>query len=180
MRNNRGNNRRNGNGVFLFVGVYDDPDAAAADYDAVKALHSEGVVGTYDAAVIDKEANGKVHVHKHEKPTQHGAWSGLAAGALLGIFFPPGLIAGGVIGAAAGGLIGHFWEGMSRKDVKELGEALDSGEAALLVIGESKLEQALTKAMKRSTRMLEREIDADAAGLRKELDHAIDQARTGS
>jgi uncharacterized membrane protein len=74
----------------------------------VKGLHSAGIVGTYDAAVVDKDLQGKVYVHKHEKPTQHGAWSGLAVGALLGILFPPGIIAGGIVGAAAGGVIGHL------------------------------------------------------------------------
>jgi uncharacterized membrane protein len=175
MRNKRGNGR--GDGVFVFVGVYDDPDEAEVDYEAVKQLHHGGVIGTYDAAVVDREADGKVHVHKHEKPTQRGAWSGLAAGALLGIFFPPGLIAAGAVGAATGGVIGHLWKGMSRKDVKELGETLDTGEAALIVVGESKLSDAMAKAMKRANRTMEREIDADAAGLRRELDNAIDQAR---
>ena len=173
-----GNNRGNGGNdrVFVYVGVYDDPDAAVADYDAVRDLHSTGVVGTYDAAVVDREADGKVHVHKHEKPTRHGAWSGLAAGALLGIFFPPGIVAGGVLGAATGGLVGHLWRGMSRKDVKELGETLDTGEAALIVVGESKLDQVLAKAVKRANRTMEKEIDADAKELRRELDRAIDQA----
>jgi uncharacterized membrane protein len=175
MRNKRGNGSNDR--VFVYVGVYDDPDTAVADYDAVKDLHSTGVVGTYDAAVVDREADGKVHVHKHEKPTQHGAWSGLAAGALLGIFFPPGIVAAGVLGAAAGGVVGHLWRGMSRKDVKELGETLDTGEAALIVVGESKLDQALAKAMKRANRTMEKEIDADAKELRRELDRAIDQAR---
>lgn len=177
MRNGRGNGRADG--VFVFVGVYDNPSDATADYDAVKQLHSGGVVGTYDAAVVNRDPGGKVHIRKHEKPTQHGAWSGLAAGALLGILFPPGIIAGGVIGAGAGGLIGHLWNGMSRRDVKELGETLDSGEAALVVVGESKLEDAMAKAVKRTTRTMEKEIDADAKDLRKEIDRAIDESQRG-
>jgi uncharacterized membrane protein len=75
--------------VFVFVGTYSDVGGAEDDYEVVKELHSSGVVGTYDAAVVGKDDEGKVHVHKHEKPTQHGAWSGLAVGALLGILFPP-------------------------------------------------------------------------------------------
>jgi uncharacterized membrane protein len=91
-------------GVFVFVATYPDRDGAEADYDVVKDLHSAGAIGTYDAAVVDKDAEGKVHVHKHEKPTQHGAWSGLAVGAVVGLLFPPAIIASGVVGAAAGAL----------------------------------------------------------------------------
>src|SRR3712207_3182964 len=121
-------------GVFVFVGTYPDAESAEADYEAVKELHSSGVIGTYDAAVVDKDERGKVHVHKHEKPTQHGAWSGLVVGALLGILFPPGIIASGIVGVAAGGLIGHLGGGVSRADLKQLGEALDDGAGALVVV----------------------------------------------
>ena len=70
--------------VFLFAAVYDDIDDAEADYLTVVDLHAAGLVGTYDSAVIEK-IDGKVHVHKTEKPTQHGAWTGIAVGAVAGI-----------------------------------------------------------------------------------------------
>jgi uncharacterized membrane protein len=176
MGKRQGGSGSNGS-VFVYVGVYDDRDGAMADYEAVKRMHADKVVGTYDAAVVDKDPDGKVHISKHEKPTQHGAWSGLAAGAMLGLVFPPGMVVGGIVGAATGGLIGHFREGMSRSDLKELGELLGNGDSALVVIGESKLEQALAKAMKRANRTMEKQLDADAAALRRELDQAIDQAQ---
>ena len=48
-------------------------------------------------------------------------------------------------------MIGHFWNGMSRKDVKELGELLDDGSAALLIVGKSKLDKELNKAEKEAS-----------------------------
>jgi uncharacterized membrane protein len=78
--------------VFIFLAAYDSEDDAKMDYEAVKDLHAAGVVGTYDAAIISKDAEGKVHVSKHEKPTQHGAWTGMAVGAVVGLFFPPALV----------------------------------------------------------------------------------------
>ena len=115
--------------VFLYLATYDSDADAQVDFEAVKALHKDHMIGTYDAAVITKDEHGHVHVSKHEKPTQHAAWTGLAAGAVLGIIFPPSLLVGAAAGGLAGGLIGHFWKGLSRKDVQELGELLDDGEA---------------------------------------------------
>jgi uncharacterized membrane protein len=158
--------------VFLFIATYSDPAGAEEDYEAVKALHKEHVIGTYDAAVITKGENGKVHIHKREKPTQHGAWGGLAVGAVLGILFPPGLIVGAAAGGLIGGLIGHFWKGMSRKDMKELGEFIDDGEAALIVVGESKLEAYIEKAIKKADKQVSRQIEMD----RKEFDKEIKEA----
>lgn len=175
MGKQRGNGKNDS--VFVFVGVYDDRDGAMADYEVLKQMHVDKVVGTYDAAVVDKDDSGKLHVRKHEKPTQHGAWSGLAAGAILGLIFPPGMLVGGIIGAATGGLVGHLREGMSRSDMQEIGAMLSEGDSALIVIGESKLQQALAKAMKRANRTMEKQINADAAALRRELDQSIDQAQ---
>src|SRR4028118_1355664 len=71
--------------MFLYVGEYESVDEAKADLDALKALHHEHVVGTYDAAVVTKNEEGKVKiVDKIEKPTQHGGGAGLAGGAAGG------------------------------------------------------------------------------------------------
>ena len=102
--------------------------------------------GTYDAAVITKDDNGKIHVNKDETTTRHGAWGGAAAGALVGILFPPSIIGSAIVGAAIGGVSGHLWKGMSRTDVKEFGEAIDAGEAALVIVGETTIEDAIEKA----------------------------------
>ena len=158
--------------IFLYLATYDSEADAKLDYDAVKELHSAGVIGTYDAAIITKDADGKVKIHKHEKPTQHGAWTGVAVGAVVGILFPPGLIVGAAIGGLAGGAIGHFWKGMSRKDVMELGELMDDSSAALLIVGKSKLDKAIDKAITHAVKTVEKEIKAD----QKELDKEIKQA----
>jgi uncharacterized membrane protein len=162
--------------IFIFLATYDTEADAKLDYDAVKDLHSAGVIGTYDAAVITKDAEGKVKVHKHEKPTQHGAWTGVAVGAVVGILFPPALLLDVAVGGLAGGAIGHFWNGMSRKDVMELGELMDDSSAALLVVGRSKLDKALEKAITRANKTIEREIKADQKELEKELKKAEKQA----
>ena len=56
----------------VFVGVYPDAEAAEADYDAVKALHADaGLLDAYDAAVVVRNEDGKVHItKKHETPTR--------------------------------------------------------------------------------------------------------------
>ena len=92
------------------------------------------MIGTYDSAVIRREADGKVRVTKTEKPTQHGAWTGAGVGALVGIMFPPAIIGSAIVGAGAGGLIGHS-PGISRGDLKELGDELEAGSAAVIVLG---------------------------------------------
>ena len=61
-------------GTFIFVATYPDEAAAREDYQVVKELHARGLVGSYDAAVVTKDAKGKVHENKDETATRHGAW----------------------------------------------------------------------------------------------------------
>ncbi len=157
------------NPVFVYGAVYADRDDADADYDTLLDLHSADLVGTYDVALVYKDDEGKVHVTKHEKPTQHGAWTGAAVGALVGIIFPPAILGSALVGAAAGGGIGHAMGGMSRSDAKELGDYLDTGQAALVVIGESRVQEQLDKALTHAEKSQEKEIDADGKELAKEL-----------
>jgi uncharacterized membrane protein len=156
--------------VFVYGAVYADRGDAEADYDVLLDAHAADLVGTYDVALMYKDDEGKVHVSKHEKPTQHGAWTGAAVGALVGIIFPPAVLGSAVVGAAAGGGVGHALGGMSRKDAKELGTRLDEGQAELIVIGESRVQEQLDKALTRALKSEEREVDADGRELAKELD----------
>jgi len=129
----------------------------------------------YDAGIVEKKPDGKVHVTKWEKPTQVGVLAGATVGVIVGILFPPALIGEAVVVGAAGGLIGHFWKGMSRGDVKELGEVLDSGQAALIFVGESKVDEAVQKLFKRTEKKVAKEL-----GLKtKDLDTILAEMAKG-
>ncbi len=156
-------------GVLIYIGTYPNEDLAQGDYDIVKDLHAAGAVGAYDAAVITKDKDGKVHVNKDETATRKGAWGGIAVGAAVGLLFPPSIIGSAAIGAAVGGVGGHLWKGMSRSDAKEFGELIDAGEAALLVVGESTIQEAIDKAELKAERHIERELDVSA----KDVDKAV-------
>jgi uncharacterized membrane protein len=161
------------NPMFMYAGEYESVDDAKADLGVLKELHGERVVGTFDAAVITKNEEGKVKiVDKTEKPTQHGGWAGLAAGAAIGLIFPPSILVSGLVGAGAGALIGHLRGGMSNSDLKEIGEMLDESEAALIVVGEATIERAIEEQTKRAKKEMKKEVRAEA----KEIEKAIDEA----
>ena len=158
--------------VFIFIGTYPNEAAARADYDIVKDLHKAGAVGTYDAAVVKKDLGGNVHVNKDETATRHGAWGGAAAGAVVGLLFPPSIIASAAVGAAVGAISGHLWRGMSRSDVKEFGDIIDDGQAALVIVGESTVEQALQKAQLKAEKRIAKQLDVSA----RDVDKAVQEA----
>ena len=158
--------------VFIYAATYSDPAEAEMDYEGLLELHAEKLVGTYDVALVTKDDEGKVHLEKHEKPTQHGAWGGIAIGAAIGAVAAPAIIPAALVGGVIGGLGGHFRKGIARGDAKELGDLIEAGEATLLVIGESRLEEQLDKALTRAEKAVEKEIDVDRDEFKRELEKA--------
>jgi uncharacterized membrane protein len=145
--------------LVLCLGVYEATTSAELDYDDLKLLHGSGRLGAYDVAVVTREPDGTVHVHKREKATQYGAWAGVGAGAVLGVLFPPSILVTAPALGAAGGLAGHLRKGLSRDDMNELGEALRPGEAALLVVAGPDVEKQAERVLSRADRRLVKRVD---------------------
>jgi uncharacterized membrane protein len=161
--------------VFLYIGTYPNEAAARGDYNVVKDLHKLGAVGTYDASVVTKDAVGKVHVNKDETATRHGAWGGAAVGGIIGVLFPPALIGSAVVGAAVGGVSGHLHRGMSRADIKEFGEIIDEGQAALVILGESTVADAVEKAELKADKHVAKELDVRSSALDKAVQETANE-----
>jgi uncharacterized membrane protein len=158
--------------LFVYCGVYGEVADALEDYDLIKDLHTEAnLIDAYDAAVIERDRKGKVKiVKKHETPTRVGGvlggGVGLATGLVI-VLFPAAAIGGGLLlgttgaGALLGALAGHAAAGMSRGDLKDLGESLDEGEAGLVVVAVSDMEAKVRSAMKRAQKVEEKQLKAD-------------------
>src|SRR3954469_7919834 len=146
--------------MFFFTGVYETVADAERDYDAIKKLHDDGEIGSYDAAVLSKDAGGEGQVHKDEKPTKHAGWVGAAAGAGVAILFPATIavaVVGG--GAGVGAWFGHMAHGMKRSEAEEMATMLERGRAGLVVVGidesAAKVEEATRGSISHVTKHLE-------------------------
>jgi uncharacterized membrane protein len=156
--------------VFVFIADYRDVGDALVDYCAVKNLYRRGAIDTYDAALVERDQDGTVHVNKGEKPTRKAAWTGAVVGAVVGVLFPPAILPMMAAGGVTGGLIGRrIRAGMSRGDLEELGETLDSGMAALVVVGKTSLADKVAKAVARAQATIEKQVTIDSKNLNKEL-----------
>ncbi len=161
--------------TFILVATYPDEAAARDDYQVVKDAHAAGLVGSYDAAVVTKDANGKVHENKDETATRHGAWWGVAAGAAIGVIFPPAVLGAAAVGGVAGGVTGHLSKGMSRSQAKQLGDFISPGQAGLVIVGESKVEDAIKNSVTRAEKQTAQELGVDPKDIDKALQQAVNE-----
>jgi uncharacterized membrane protein len=165
--------------LMAYVGIYGSVEDAEADYQLVHELHTEaGLIDAYDAAVVERREDGKVKiVKKHETPTRVGGVLGGGVGLATGlvvVLFPFAAVGGGLIaattagGAILGAVAGHAAAGMSRNDLKELGEHLDSGTAGLVVVAVSDMGAKVERAMKRAEKIEQKEMKADTAAIERD------------
>jgi hypothetical protein len=140
---------------MAYVGVY--PSVADADAD------------------YERRADGKVKItRKHETPTRVGGVLGGGVGLATGLvvaLFPFAAVGAGLLaattagGAVLGAVAGHAAAGMSRRDLKELGEHLDAGQAGLVVVGISDMGAKIERAMRRAEKLESRQLEADSAAI---------------
>jgi uncharacterized membrane protein len=89
--------------------------------------------------------------------------------------FPPigiGIAGAGAAGAAVGGVAGHVSGGMSRGDLKELGDLLDAGQAGLIVIYETNLADQIAANIKAANRIVSKVTDMEADQLADDMKKA--------
>jgi uncharacterized membrane protein len=168
---------------ITYVGVYPSVTEATADYELVKDLHTDaGLIDAYDAAVVERRADGKVKItKKHDTPTRVGGVLGAGVGLATGLvvaLFPFAAIGGGLLAATTGGgavlgaVAGHAAAGMSRDDLKQLGESLDAGQAGLVVVAVSDMGAKVKEAMARAEKLEAKELKADTADIERDANEA--------
>jgi uncharacterized membrane protein len=171
-------------GDFLYVAAasYDTVAAARADFERVRALYDEiKASNEFDAAVLVKTEKGKVKIEKtYEAGTRHQALKGLGWGMAAGVaaaLFPAigigaALAAGGAGGAAIGAIVGHSQTGIKRGDLKEMGDVLDRGQAALIVVYRANVADQVSALIKAENRFVSQVVDATADQIADEIRQA--------
>ena len=129
--------------LTLYAAQYESVTDAMADLAAVEQLHKDEVIGSYDAAVIDKE-NGKPHIVKRmDRPHVRIIPEAFGRGDL------------------------------PRKELEDAAKELTSNEAGLIVVGEATIEKAVDKAISRASKVIKRSVDATTDELTSELQEAL-------
>ena len=128
--------------LAFYVAVYDSVDSASTDLDAIEQLHKNDLIGTFDAAIVDRK-DGKPHIVKRmDRPMVRVIPEELGFGPL------------------------------SRKELKEAAAELSGNQASLIMVGEPTLEKAFNKAVTHATKTVKNVMDATADELAREMKEA--------
>ena len=155
----------------ILVITFEDETQAMSVLQSLKSLQHQGLLNLNDAAVIVKNAEGKVTVkNMTESGVKIGAISGGAIGLIIaGFLFP---VAGILLGAAGGALIGKFFNtGVDQGFVKEVRDALEPGSSAILfVVSSENVGLLITSLEPYSGKIYQSSFDSEAEdGIRRAL-----------
>src|SRR5271169_5629626 len=112
----------------VVIAAYLFEDLAKQDFEAVLKLAAEEAITVEGVVLVQKDADGEVHVAETgDHLGRKGVKIGAGAGLVVGLFAPP-LLAATAVGAVAGGVVGKFAKHRVESGIEEkMDDALPPG-----------------------------------------------------
>ena len=153
------------NPVEVFVAVFDNEAQAGLALKDFRAMDRAGSIDLIDAVVVVHGTDGKVRFEETADPSGKKLGKrGAIAGGLVGLIFPPSIIAGAVVGGVGGGIWGKIRDkGFKDEDLKEVGESLEPGTSAIVAIAEDKVVEQLVTGLEGYRKISRHALSAEAA-----------------
>lgn len=153
--------------VQVFVAAFGDETQAASALQDFRAMDRDGSIELIDAVVVVRSADGSVTFEETSDPSgKRWAKRGAIAGGLVSLLFPPSIIAGAVVGGAAGGLWGKVHDkGFADADLEAVGDSLDNGTSAIIAVAEDRVVDRLVQGLEGYRRIVRHDVSAEASAL---------------
>jgi uncharacterized membrane protein len=155
----------NENPIQLFIATFGDEVQAGQVLKDFKTMDKEGSIDLIDAAVIVHTQEGKVKFEETADPSGK-KWGkrGAIAGGVVGLIFPPSIIASAVVGGGAGAIWGKVRDkGFKDEDLKAVGESMPPGSSAIIAVAEDRVIERLENGIAGYERISRHTVSAEAA-----------------
>jgi uncharacterized membrane protein len=151
----------------VFIAAYGTEEGAGAALKDFRAAERAGSIDLIDAAVIVHKAEGKVKFEETGDPSgKKMAKRGAIVGGLVGLIFPPSIIASAVVVGGAGGVWGKIRDkGFKDEDLKAIGESLPPGSSAFIAIAEDRVVEQLERGLAGYERIAKHAVSAEGAAV---------------
>ena len=148
----------------VIAAIYPTEDGAKSTLDQLQQMKKDDIIHIIDAATMRKEADGKVHTYQADIPhAKSAAVKGGVIGAVVGIIFPPAILAATALGAAAGAVGGKTMNVALKADgIKQTANELEPGTSAIIAVIEDRWVDKVVQGLEGYSKLLKEGLDADA------------------
>jgi uncharacterized membrane protein len=149
--------------VDVYIAAYADADAAKTDWDAIKQLAADDTIKVDGLLLVSRRSDGKIHVDDDLHTTAKGAGWGAVGGAVIGLIFPPAVLAGAAvgagIGAGTGALLSHGEKAVIKADVED---SLPPNSSGIVAVFEEQWADDIANALSSASKVTKEKVDADS------------------
>jgi len=145
----------------LIVADFSDTDTAWEAYELLKSVEDGRHLEIESVIVVKRGEDGVIEVQKAtDHSTRRGLGWGVVGGVVLGVIFPPSIIASAAVLGAGGAAIGKAREVHHRKELAdELQDALEPGHSGLIALVSDPGAVEIRKALEKANRVVEHAVD---------------------
>jgi uncharacterized membrane protein len=120
----------------VIVAQFADMDSAKAAYETLRDAESSGALAIDGVLVANCDADGKVHIQKMtDHKTRNGFLWGAVGGAVIGLIFPPTILAAAVGVGIAGAAVGKAGNVLMKSEVAdELAAVIPPGTSGIVAL----------------------------------------------
>lgn len=120
----------------LVWALFDTPYGAAEALSVLKEAHYQWLIDLENAAVVEKNYNGNVTFNETgDRTGMSGLGTGALIGGLIGLIFPPALLASAAAGSAIGGLGARLRDaGFEDNALRAVSNELEPGQSAIIAV----------------------------------------------
>ena len=151
----------------IMFAVYGTEDGAAGAVESLKAMDDANTIDIIDAATLVKDADGNTSVKQESLPSvKKGLGIGALIGGVVGLIFPPSIIASAAIGAGIGaGGAKIAKSALENDDLKQAADSLNPGSSAFIAVVENTWVGQVQDTIAGYQSLAEHTLDAEASGI---------------
>jgi uncharacterized membrane protein len=136
--------------MYAIVAVYDQAADAEKDWVDLEAAAEMKRIDVADAAFFTNRDGEAIVL---QRQSHHGWGKGAVVGAVVGVLFPPSLLGAAAVGAGGGALVARINRSLGRSKVQELGDTLDSGALAIVVVAPAEDAEAVSATLRQAKKV---------------------------
>ena len=168
-----------GDGVSaLVVASFATLDEARDAYEQLKEVEDGDTLRVDGVVILTHDGDGMLQVVKvTDHSTRSGLGWGAVGGVLVGVFFPPSILAAALVGGAAGAVIGKARQVHHKNEIAdELAGVIGDDQSGLVALVTDPRAEKIQKALDKADRIVKKAVDKAAADELREAAKNVESA----
>jgi uncharacterized membrane protein len=165
----------------VLVARFADMDTAKLAYDTLRDAEARGSIDIDGVLVANADEQGKVHIQKMtDHTTRKGFAWGAVGGAVIGLIFPPTILAGAAAAGIAGAVIGKAGNVLKKSKVAdELATVITPGTSGIVALVDINAVEKVTQAIPEASEVKAVPVDDETAEAVKQAAKAAGDQSAG-